>query len=174
MYRHQRAFTLLELMLTLAVLSIITLIAVPAWQNTLAYGHRAAALNALRDSLAFARTSAVTHGRTVALCTSADHVNCDEGDWDEGWIVYVDLDRDYDRDTEEPLLRVHPALDSNSHLSGNRLIAHHIGFQRDGLMYGVHNGTITYTTTPPRPALKRCLVVARSGRIRAANGTDCD
>ena len=173
MYRGQRAVTVLELMVALAILSIIAAVAVPAWQNTLVYGRRAAALNDLRASLALARGSALTRGRTVALCTSRDHARCDKGDWDEGWIVFVDLDADYRREPGEPILRVESAIAGRDHLSGNRLIAHHVGFRRDGMMHGVHNGTISYTTSPPRPALRRCLVVARSGRIRAANGKDC-
>jgi len=173
MYRKQRAVTLLELMLALAILSILAAVAVPAWQTTVAYGRRAAALNDLRSSLAFAREKAVSLGRIVALCTSIDHAHCDKGDWDEGWIVFVDRNADYTRDAGEPVLRVDAALAGKDHLSGNRLIAHHVGFQRDGLMHGVHNGTITYTTTPQRQALRRCLVVARSGRIRAANGKQC-
>jgi len=173
MYRKQRAVTLLELMLALAILSILAAVAIPAWHATMAYGRRAAALNNLRASLAFAREKAVSRGQIVALCTSTDHAHCDKGDWDEGWIVFVDRDADYKRDAGETVLRVGAALAGKDHLRGNRLIAHHIGFQRDGLMHGVHNGTITYTTTPPRTSLLRCLVVARSGRIRADNGEHC-
>lgn len=173
MYRKQRALTLLELMLALAILSIIALIAIPAWQATVVYGHRAYALNALRDSLALARETAITHGKIVDLCTSRDHRHCDSGDWDEGWIVFIDQDADYKHDDGERILHVNEALAKSDHLKGNRLIAHHVGFQRYGLMHGVHNGTITYTTTPSRPALKRCLVVARTGRVRAADGKNC-
>lgn len=174
MYRRQWGVTLLELMLTLGVLSILSAIAIPAWQSTIAYGHRAAALNSLRAGLALAQESAITRGHTVALCTSADHLHCDNGDWEDGWIVFVDRNDDYQRDTGEPILRVHAALATASgHLRGNRLIAHRVGFQRDGLMHGVHNGTITYASVPPRTALRRCLIVARSGRIRTDNGNNC-
>jgi type IV fimbrial biogenesis protein FimT len=173
MYRNQQALTLFELLLTLSILSILALIALPAWQSMLVYGRRATALGNLRTSLALARESAITRGQIVALCTSTDHMHCDSGDWDEGWIVFVDRNTDYKHDTGEPILRVNAPLAGPDHLSGNRLIAHHVGFQRDGLMYGVHNGTITYTTTPPRPASQQCLVVARSGRIRTAYGKDC-
>ena len=172
--RHaQRAMTVLELILTLAIISILTTIAVPAWHNGLVYGHRAAALNDLRASLAFARESAIVRGRTVALCTSRDHRRCDHGDWDEGWIIYVDRNADYRREAGEPVLRVHAGLHMQGRLSGNRLIAHHVGFVRSGLMHGVHNGTITYRSTPPRPGLRRCLIVSRSGRVRAGDSAHC-
>ena len=173
MWHAQRAMTVLELILTLAIISILTTIAVPAWHNGLAYGHRAAALNDLRASLAFARESAIVRGTTVALCTSRDHRHCDHGDWGGGWIVYVDRNENYARDAGEPVLRVHAGLDTDDRLSGNRLIAHHVGFMRSGLMHGVHNGTITYRTTPPRLKLRRCLIVSRSGRVRAGNGVHC-
>ena len=173
MQHPQRAMTVLELLITLAILSILTAVAVPAWHNSLVYGRRAAALNAMRSSLAFARSNAITRGRTVALCTSRDHRHCDHGHWDEGWIVYVDRNENYERDTGETVLRVHTGLGAGGSLSGNRLIAHHVGFLRNGLMHGVHNGTITYQTTPRRPRLRRCLVVSRSGRIRAADGAHC-
>jgi len=173
MYRNQRALTLLELLLALSILSILALIALPAWHSLLVYGRRTTAFNNLRTSLSLARENAITRGQIVALCTSTDHIHCDSGDWDEGWIVFVDRDTNYKHDAGEPILRVNAPLAGPDHLSGNRLIAHHVGFQRDGLMYGVHNGTITYTTTPPRLAFQQCLVVARSGRIRTAYGKDC-
>jgi len=170
---RQRAMTVLELIITLAILSILTVVAVPAWHNSLVYGHRAAALNDLRSSLAFSRSNAITRGRTVAMCTSRDHRHCDHGDWDEGWIVYVDRNENYRRDKDETVLRVHAGLDTGGTLTGNRLIAHHVGFLRNGLMHGVHNGTITYRTTPRQSRLRRCLIVSRSGRVRAADGAHC-
>ena len=172
-HARQRAMTVLELLITLAIISVLTTIAVPAWRNSLSYGRRAAALNDLRSSLAFARSSAIVRGSTVALCTSRDHRHCDHGDWDEGWIVYVDRNDNYKRDAGESVLRIHHGLDAGGRLSGNRLIAHHVGFMRTGLMHGVHNGTITYRSMPPKPRLRRCLVVSRSGRIRAADGLNC-
>jgi type IV fimbrial biogenesis protein FimT len=173
MQHTQQAMTVLELLITLAVISILTAIAVPAWHNSLIYGSRAGALNDLRASLAFARSSAIVRGRTVVLCTSQDHRHCDHGDWNEGWIIYEDRNENYKRDAGETVLRVHPRLDTSALLSGNRLIAHHVGFLRSGLMHGVHNGTITYRSKHPSPRLRRCLIVSRSGRIRAANGTNC-
>lgn len=84
-------FTLVELMVTIAVLSIVTLVAVPSF-NSLVQGNRMTAqVNQFVAALNLAKAEAVRRNQTVLFCHSADSASCSEAPasgW-EGWLVGV-------------------------------------------------------------------------------------
>lgn len=86
-----RGFTLVELMVTLAVLAILTMVAVPSFRDTIRRNRVSAASNALLADLRYARTEAINRGQLVSLCPSSDGSNCtaDGTAWDAGWLVYT-------------------------------------------------------------------------------------
>lgn len=173
MRRTWEGFTLLELMLVIGLLAIGTALAVPGMHSFVTYGRRATEINGLHRDLDYARSEAILRGLTVALCTSRDGSVCTtDGDWNDGWIVFVDRNANLDREANETLLRVKPPFTDDNRLKGNRLLAHHLGYQREGFLQGVHNGTITFSTASDNKALRRCLVISRTGRIRTVNGSD--
>ncbi len=52
-------------------------------------------INTLMLSLNLARSEAVKRNQQVVLCKSADGATCTTaGAWDQGWLVFVDLDQD--------------------------------------------------------------------------------
>ncbi|MGH8225799.1 MAG: GspH/FimT family pseudopilin [Gammaproteobacteria bacterium] len=171
--RSAAGFTLLELLIVTALLALVASFAVPGLHSLLSYGRRATEINRLDNDLIYARSEAITRGQTITLCTSTDGDMCStEHNWDGGWIVFVDEDENLKRDPDEALLRVKPAFTSSDRLVGNRLVAHHIGYQREGFLKGLHNGTITFSTVPDRRGLRRCLIISRTGRIRAVGAAD--
>lgn len=177
MRRKREGFTLIELTVVMALAALLASIGVPVMHSLTTYGRRANELNRLRADLLYARSEAIARGMTVTLCTSPDGTVCNtHHPWDDGWIIFVDTDSDLDRDLHETLLRVKAPFASEDSLSGNRLVNHHVGYQRSGFLRGVHNGTITFSSVPDRDGLRRCLVISRTGRIRAVDGTDplCD
>lgn len=86
-----RGFSLVELMVTLAVLAILTMVAVPGFRDTIRRSRVSAASNALLADLRYARTEAINRGQLVSLCPSNDGSNCtaDGSAWDTGWLVYT-------------------------------------------------------------------------------------
>ena len=66
----KRGFTLVELMVTIAVVAIITTIAIPSFQNMiLRQNLRTSAYN-IRDMLKETRSRAVLNQNEIVLCTS--------------------------------------------------------------------------------------------------------
>ncbi len=91
----QRGFTLIELMASLAIVTIIAGIGGPSLNRLLHRYRASAALNALTADLALARVAAISRGKAVTACPSRDATTCmDDGDWTEGWLVFVDANDD--------------------------------------------------------------------------------
>ncbi|MDF2076917.1 GspH/FimT family pseudopilin [Pseudomonas mendocina] len=86
---YSRAFTLIELMVTLAVLAVVISLAAPSFSNMLQENRLAAMSNELQGALQLARSEAVKRRANVTLCRSnADQTACDnETDWAGGWIM---------------------------------------------------------------------------------------
>lgn len=82
------AFTLIEILVTLAVLAIIFLIAVPSFRTMLMNNRLSAHANALVNSLNYARSTALNQSMNVRVCplASANSTACG-GSWSAGWIV---------------------------------------------------------------------------------------
>lgn len=62
-------------------------------------------------SLNQARSEAIKRNLRVTLCKSADGASCTtEGDWAQGWLVFVDRDSDGVLDPDEGVLRMQAVL----------------------------------------------------------------
>lgn len=82
---RQGAFTLIELAVTVALLSLVATIAVPALTDVIERNRQQAVMNQLQSLLQDARSRAVMNGKIVELCPSADGVNC-VNDWTQPWL----------------------------------------------------------------------------------------
>lgn len=94
-YTASRGFGLMELMITITILGIITVIAVPTFQ-TIIQNNRAVTLStAFITSIHLARSEAVKRGTFVTMCPSANaaFTACgNSASWNNGWIVFSDPD----------------------------------------------------------------------------------
>jgi type IV fimbrial biogenesis protein FimT len=117
-----RGHTLVELAAALAVVAVTAAWAVPrlsAWHQE---AELRAAVNRCAQAVFLARSEAIKRNATVSVCPSADGQRClTSGDWAQGWIVFVNVDRDSPavRDDGEPLLRADDGL-ANGSVASNR------------------------------------------------------
>lgn len=84
-----RGFTLIELMVAVAIVAILAAVAVPGMRDFVHANRLAAQSNELLGALALARSEAVKRGANVSVCRSADGATCG-GAWSDGWIVVLD------------------------------------------------------------------------------------
>jgi len=80
-------FTLVELVVTITIFAILVSMAVPSFRDAALGSQVRSMANALVASAALARSEAIKRNRAVTMCSSADGVTCDGGNWEKGWIV---------------------------------------------------------------------------------------
>lgn len=107
----KNGFTIIELMITILILSIVVAFGVPSFTATIQNNRLAGQLNTLISTLNFARSEAVKLGNnTVTMCGSSSLTSCDTSNWESGWLVFRDADGDGAVDAGDQILRVQEAL----------------------------------------------------------------
>jgi len=109
-------FTLIELMLTIAIFAIVVAAAAPSMADFVNRYRSEAKGRALFDLLFLMRAKAYSEGRNYSLCPSSDGNNC-SGDWAAGVLLFADEDGDGERDDGETIERTLPRLEENASLS---------------------------------------------------------
>lgn len=88
---RQRGFTLVELVVTIALLAILTTLAIPSFSEVLRQWRRDSATRELLTSLQLARSEAIKTSRQMVVCPSTNGTACTAStEWSTGWMVFVD------------------------------------------------------------------------------------
>lgn len=83
-----RGFTLIELMVTIAMVAILMALAAPSFSEATLGSKLAANANRLSASATLARSEAIKRNSTITMCVSTDGLTCaGSGGWEQGWIV---------------------------------------------------------------------------------------
>jgi len=113
-------FTLIEMLVVCLLIGIFAMIALPDFAGMIKGERLVAQSNDLVSDIAFARAEAMRRGKRVTLCPTADQSSCSD-DWARGRMVFIDLNRDLNRDTGdgagEDVLRVRSSLTGQNRLT---------------------------------------------------------
>ena len=84
-------FTLVELMIALAVLAVLLALAVPNFNDASLSARLNGFANSLVAAAQVARSEAIKRNSTITLCASSDGATCaGSGGWEQGWVVLTD------------------------------------------------------------------------------------
>lgn len=154
----QRGFTLIELMVTIAMVVILGTLAAPSFQQTIASSRLTTATNDLYTSLAQARSLAIKRGERVTVCKSENSTSCSTDvttTWSVGWVTFVDGTRSTTAsiDTGETVSYVIQATDPAIVIRGNNALNIYVSYSPDGqsktIDGGFQVGTLQICSTSP-------------------------
>ena len=107
--RRSFGLTLLELLVTLAILAILATVALPTFRDSLERQRISAALFLLSAQFASARMTAVSSRDIVSLCPLEGTTSCrSDSDWSAGWLMFRGRKRSAQPEGEDAILRVVP------------------------------------------------------------------
>lgn len=105
--QHSAGFTVLELMVTVAVAAITLAVGVPTFVDVIRNNRLTSASNDLKRSTQVARAEAVKRQAPVVVCATNDATverpTCSDGTFSQ-WFVFVDTDGDWVVDDNEPIV----------------------------------------------------------------------
>jgi type IV fimbrial biogenesis protein FimT len=88
-------FTLIEVLITVAIVGILLLVAAPGFSNLISNNRMISEVYALRATLSHARSEALARRAPVVVCPTSDGLACaDSQNWSLGYMTFVDTDDD--------------------------------------------------------------------------------
>lgn len=164
-------FTMLELIIALAISAILIGLAVPSMKSFMGTSEISATSNDFVYSLQTARSEAIKRAGPVGLCPSAvpmaDEPVCADTSYANGWIVFFDADGNGQRSAGEELVQQSDARSANFTFTPDTAFEQRIYFGESGTSInpaGVPlSGNIGISLTDSSE--QRVVRVAANGRI---------
>ncbi|MCR6626714.1 MAG: GspH/FimT family pseudopilin [Pseudoxanthomonas sp.] len=157
--KRARGFTLIELMVTIAVIALLAAVAAPAMVTLMNSNRLSSSAGELTAALQLARAEAVRRSATVTVCGTADGVACTNGaDW-ANWIVLGTNNMNADTDVVRS-----GVMPGNLEINGP---AGGVVFNSAGLIPAQANLTVCIPTDQPAEN-QRVLTVMLSGAVLTA------
>jgi prepilin-type N-terminal cleavage/methylation domain-containing protein len=120
----QHGFTIYELLITMLLIGIILSIGVPSMSGFMQNSRITGTANDLHSSFQLARSEAARSKENIMICASANSMDAEPvcgGNFNDGWIIFVDLNDDQARAVggEENVLRAHPQAPDGINITTN-------------------------------------------------------
>ena len=167
----QLGLTLVELMITLAVIAVALAVTVPSLARLQANFQLRSGAHRLVAAINLARTEALERRQWVSLCPSLAGGDC-SGDFSRGWLLFRDGDRDraFDPENEELILRAQglPRGYTVTDRNGSNPVVESIAYSPDG---SARSNQTLLLCAPAAPRVEPyAIVLNRVGRVRLARG----
>ena len=165
-------FTLVELLVALALLSLIWSTAIPGMRHLLQGNLSLANTNALIGAIHFSRYQAVSRGQLVTLCPMETPGICG-GEWHQGQVSFIDRNANGRMDAEDQLLRRFRPIRRGTLVW--RSFRRRPWLQMTPLgTTNSQNGNFVYCSEDLDPRHARQIVINLQGRPRQSRDTDMD
>ena len=174
MIRSSSGVTLVELMATLAILSVLLGVALSSFTGLVRDTRLTTSINTVHSALFYTRSESIKRGRRVTLCTSVDQATCTAGaGWHAGWIVFDDRNGNGVRDAGESLLRVGEALPPGITVTGNLPVRNYVSYVPSGTTRATSGALQMGTITACSGGRVRQIVISATGRPRVVRDGNC-
>lgn len=102
--RHTTAISLIELLISITIISLLTALALPGFQDLLDRFKVDSATSEFRSAILLTRSEAIKRGLRIDLAPAVAH------DWSRGWLVFIESNNNQQADAGEVVLHHSPDL----------------------------------------------------------------
>lgn len=102
--RHIAAISLIELLISIAIISLLTAFALPGFRDLLDRFKVESATSEFRSAILLTRSEAIKRGVRIDLVPAVAH------DWSRGWLVLIESNNNQQADADETVLHHSPGL----------------------------------------------------------------
>lgn len=167
---HVSGFTLIELMVTIAIAAILATLAIPSFKEVINNSRLKSHSTAFYSSLLLARSEAIKRNGRVVLCKSADGATCTTtGNWQQGWLIFADASNNGTRETSEAVIQKVAALSGDFVLKGNEKVVNYVSYSSTGATKfkgseAFQAGTFTLCQRAVSNGQSRSILISATGR----------
>ncbi len=167
-----KGFTLLELLVVVAISGILLGVGLPAMGALIERNQFKAEVSSLHRAVALSRSMAVYRGEAVSLCPLTSSNACGNN-WTGKLTIFADSNQNSTLDSDEETIGIVSALEQPD----TRLDRHHsrasaIMFRPTGNAFG-HNGTLK-VCMDGSTTLSATIIISGAGRIRLGEDSNND
>jgi type IV fimbrial biogenesis protein FimT len=139
--RPQAGWTVIEILIGLTAIAIVTMLSAPVINGLSHEYYLKKTSSNLLSSLSLAQTEAARRGTIARLCPSSDGKSCrPDGNWNEGWIVFVDTNANHLPEPVE-VVDVYGRPKGTVRIDASGSVSSSANFSLDGLLIGDHQQT---------------------------------
>lgn len=169
-----RGFTLVELLVVVAIASILTVGTASMVRDVLAASQVKRGVDALRQSFALARSEAIKRNADVLVCKSKFDICDQDATWSHGWIVFHDANGNGQRDLAEAVLRRESFLHSSITFLPNEPVKTYVLYTSFGQTRSrtgaLQAGTFSVCSSSVDGGYSQQLVINSTGKVRVSRG----
>jgi type IV fimbrial biogenesis protein FimT len=99
----QKGFSIVELMITVAIVAIVSSIALPNFRELIVQNRLSSQANELVAGVSLARTAAIESNSGGGFCPANASLTGCGGSWQNGWVVWADANGNGSADPDEVL-----------------------------------------------------------------------
>ncbi|MDO6459201.1 GspH/FimT family pseudopilin [Granulosicoccaceae sp. 1_MG-2023] len=167
----QLGFTIVEMLIVTAITTILVAFAAPSFDGLIKGSALTGTTNQLFMGLQLARSEAVKSGSPVVVCPTdapyAAEPDCNNAaSWNDGWIAFVDDNKDASRASGETLLKATEAMKFGFTVTADTAVSDYVLFDSLGSTRSTSNAYVSGELKLSYGDEERVISISSNGRMR--------